>query len=255
MLDDTLPVSLQYQLRNKLLEKITEGIWPPSTQIPSERELCEEYGVSRMTVREVLKDLAQEGYLIRKRGKGTFVALPEFKHELTSTYSLSEEIEKEGLESKFQILSFRLLNSTTFLQQNFGISANEKAYELIRLRFIDDELFAWERAYIPYSIMEDTTEEQIEKEGLYPTIFRHSGLIAENAEVEATAINCPDEIAELLHLQKNAAVFYLTRLTMAKNRCIEYCESYIRSEKYKYKYKQTLKKKANFERVKQDTMS
>lgn len=249
VLDDTLPVTLQYQLRSKLLEKIEKGEWQSGYQIPSERELCNEYGVSRMTVREVLKDLVQEGYLIRKQGKGTFVSLPEFKHEFTSAYSLSQEIEKEGLESKFRILGFKTLISTPFLQQIFGLVDNEKVYEITRLRYIEDELFAWERAYIPYSIMEGGEEGDLERDGLYLTIFRRSGLIAEEAEVEAKAVNCPDEIAELLHLQKRAAVFRLTRLTTAKKRCIEYCESYIRSEKYKYKYKQTLRKKAIFEEV------
>ncbi|WP_281273395.1 GntR family transcriptional regulator [Cohnella lupini] len=240
-------MTLQYQLRSKLFEKIENRFWSPGSQIPSERELCDEYGVSRITVREVLKELVQEGYLVRKQGKGTFVSLPKFEHELSSTYSLSQEIEKEGLYSDFKILGFRRTNATSHLKKIFGLSDSDSLYEITRLRFIGDELFAWERAFTPCSLMEGAGEEQLQKEGLYFTIFRCSGLMAEEAEVEAEAVNCPDEIAQQLKIKKNTAVLHLTRVTTAQNRCIEYCESYIRSEKYKYKYKQILRKKAFYD--------
>ncbi|NHN31282.1 GntR family transcriptional regulator [Paenibacillus agricola] len=247
MLDDTLPVTLQYQLRSKLLEKIEKRFWSPGSQITSERELCDEYGVSRITVREVVKELVQEGYLVKKQGKGTFVTLPKFEHELSSSYSLSQEIEKEGLYSDFQILGFKKCNATSFLKQILGISDEDSVYEITRLRFIGDEMFAWERSFTPCSLMEGADKEQLQKEGLYFTIFRCSGLMAEEAEVEAEAVNCPVDVAELLQLKKNTAVLHLTRVTTAQNRCIEYCESYIRSDKYKYKYKQILRKKVFYD--------
>ena len=247
MLDESLPVTLQYQLRSKLHEKIENRFWSPGSQIPSERELCDEYGVSRITVREVLKELVQEGYLVRKQGKGTFVSLPKFVNELSSNYSLSHEIEKEGLSSDFQLLSFRKCSPTSALKQIFGISDTDSVYEITRLRLIGSELFAWERAYTPCSLMEGADEKQLEKEGLYFTIFRCSGLMAEEAEVESEAVNCPADIAKLLQLKKNTAVLHLTRVTTAQNRPVEYCESYIRSDTYKYKYKQTLRKKAHYD--------
>ncbi|WP_240762312.1 GntR family transcriptional regulator [Paenibacillus thalictri] len=246
-MDDTLPVTLQYQLRSKLIENIKKRVWSPGSQIPSERGLCDEYGVSRMTVREVLKELVQEGYLVRKQGKGTFVALPKFEHELSSNYSLSQEIEKQGLESDFRLLGFQKKKPSSLLMRIFGLSEHELVYEITRLRSIGDEPFAWERASVPCSLMEDVDEARLEKDGLYLSIFRCSGLMAEEAEVEAEAVNCPINIADLLQLKKNKAVLHLVRLTTAQNRCIEYCESYIRSEKYKYKYKQFLRKKTAYD--------
>ncbi|MBN2980441.1 MULTISPECIES: GntR family transcriptional regulator [Cohnella] len=243
MLDDKLPVTLQYQLRSALLEKIERRVWSPGAQIPSERELCEEYGVSRITVREVLKELVQKGYLVRKQGKGTFVSVPRFVNEFTSSYSLSEEIEKEGLTSDFKILSFKTCSPSPELQKLLGLAPSEPVWELTRLRLIGNEPFAWERAYTPWSVMEGAGEEQLEKEGLYLTIFRCSGLMAEEAEVESEAVNCPAELVPLLQLKKNAAVMHLTRVTKAQQRNIEYCESYVRSDRYKYRYRQILRKK------------
>ncbi|MFS0723997.1 GntR family transcriptional regulator [Paenibacillus sp. 1P07SE] len=244
MLDETLPVTLQFQLRSRILEKIEQKFWPPGAQITSERELCEEYGVSRMTVREVLRALVQEGVLVRKQGRGTYVSLPKFEHELTSSYSLSREIEREGLRSHFQLLDFKKYAAPVFLRPVFALSADDPVYEITRLRYIGDELFAWERAYTPCKLLEGAGEEELQREGLYPTVYRASGLIAETAEVETEAVNCPPEIAELLGIKKKTAVLHLTRITKAQGQSIEYCESYVRSEKYKYKYKQALRKKA-----------
>lgn len=243
-MDDTLPVSLQFQLRSKLLEKVENKFWLPGAQIPSERELCTEYGVSRITVREVVKELVQEGYLVRKQGKGTFVSLPKFEHEFSSSYSLSQDIEREGLHSDFRLLHIRIMKASPQLQQVFGIADGSEVYEIVRLRLIGDEPFAWERAYTPQQYMNGASEEQLQREGLYMTLFRCSGLMAEEASVEAEAINSPDDIAEQLQLKRKAAVLFLTRLTTAQNRCIEYCESYIRSDRYRFKYKQVLRNKS-----------
>ena len=106
MLDSSLPVSLQFQLRTRLLEKIQSGEWAVGQLIPSERDLCDEYGVSRMTVREVLGSLTQSGYLVRKQGKGTFVAEEKIEYTMTSDYSLGRELKARGYEDRFILLKF-----------------------------------------------------------------------------------------------------------------------------------------------------
>lgn len=251
MLDDTLPVTLQYQLRMKLLEKIENKVYSPGMKIPSERELCSEYGVSRITVREVLKELVQEGYLVRKQGKGTFISMRGFKHELTSSYSLSLEMEREGVNSRFQIISFKRREASGFLLEKLQLEAGEPVCEITRLRYIGDEPFSWERAYVPAVLMNDATIEQLDAEGLYRTIYQCSGFQAEEAEVDVGAANCPADIAGMLHLKKNSAVLHLLRWTMSQKRYIEFCEIYIISDKYKYKYKQTLRKKPPFDQPEQ----
>jgi len=245
VLDEKLPYTLQYQLRNKILENIQTKVWAPGEQIASERELCDEYGVSRITVREVIKGLVQEGYLVRKQGKGTFVSMPKFEHELSSDYSLSLELEKTGVDNSFILISFQQVKATPMLMSHFKLKINDPIYELTRVRHIGGELFAWERSYIPLEYLGNATEDDINRDGLYMTIFHSCGLMAEEAEVEVEAKNCPAEIATQLQIKKNKAVIYLTRVTSAKDQIIEFCESYIVSDKYKYKYKQKVRRKGN----------
>lgn len=90
-LDERSPMSLYYQLKTILAEKIHSGQWKVNDRIPTERELCDAYGVSRATVRLALGELENEGLLYRKQGKGTFVAAPKIEQLLSGFYSFSEE--------------------------------------------------------------------------------------------------------------------------------------------------------------------
>lgn len=236
MLDNSLPISLQYQLYNLLYEKISNGNWPEGYQIPSERELCNEYSVSRITVREAVKTLVQEGYLVRKQGKGTYVSAPKFEQQLTSYFSLSQEIEKRGLQSEFKVLEFRKEEPSFSLKETFNLSDGEYVFIIERLRFIGNKVFAWERSIVPESMMKNATKDEITINGLYPTINKHSGVSPNEAEEEVKATNCPEDIAKHMKIEENAAVLHITRLTKAEDRYMELCESYIHGEMYKYKH-------------------
>ena len=93
MLDDKAPVSLYYQLKEEMKEKIKAGEWPAEFKIPPERELCSIYGVSRITVRQALEDIKREGYIYSKQGRGTFVTRPKIELDLEKFYSFSEDMQ------------------------------------------------------------------------------------------------------------------------------------------------------------------
>ena len=79
MVDKTSLTPIYSQLKEMVREKIEAGIWPPGTLIPSERDFCEQFGISRMTVRQALGELVSEGMVVREKGKGTFVAQPRLR--------------------------------------------------------------------------------------------------------------------------------------------------------------------------------
>jgi len=74
MIDKLSPVPLYIQLRDGIKEKVLEGVWQVGEQIPTENELMDEYDVSRATVRNAISSLVNEGFLVKQRGRGTFVA-------------------------------------------------------------------------------------------------------------------------------------------------------------------------------------
>lgn len=226
MLNSELPVTLQYQLKTELYEKINSGTWPEGFKIPSESELCDEYGISRTTVREVLNEMVQSGYIVRKQGKGSFVAKPAVEQTLTSSYSLSADLEQQGKTSEFILLSFKEVFAKGSSIELFGLSPKEKLFEVIRIRTIEGQVFAWERALVPPKYMPNATAEDIEKNGLYPTIKAQSGLYPIEAEERIEAVICPESICKEMGLSENTAVMKVKRNTMSQNGYIEKCESY-----------------------------
>lgn len=74
MINKHSPLPIYYQLEQGIKEMIEKGQLQPGEMIPSEREWAEMYEISRMTVRQAINNLVNDGYLVRKRGKGTFVA-------------------------------------------------------------------------------------------------------------------------------------------------------------------------------------
>ena len=81
MIDKSSPIPVYFQLKNDLVKKIAKGVWKPGECIASERELCEIYSVSRMTIRQAIGELVQEGVLTRLKGKGTYVCEQTVKQQ------------------------------------------------------------------------------------------------------------------------------------------------------------------------------
>ena len=91
MIDKNSPIPVYYQLKEMIKEKIADGTWQVGQCIASERELTEAYGVSRMTVRQALGELVQEGLLVREKGKGTFVCKARRYDEFLRNYKKSRK--------------------------------------------------------------------------------------------------------------------------------------------------------------------
>lgn len=233
MLDSSLPISLQFQLRTCLLEKIQSGEWAVGQLIPSERDLCDEYGVSRITVREVLGSLTQSGYLIRKQGKGTFVAEAKIEYTMTSDYSLGRELKEKGLEDRFILQKFSKELCAPNYQQIFGLTANEYVVEVTRIRVVGGKNYAWEKSVVPAKYLINASADDVDKYGLYPTMHKCSNIYPEVAEDIIESVNCPNLIAQALNLEKNAAVTLVTRKTKANGVCVEYCISYLNGQRYR----------------------
>lgn len=106
------PLPLYYQLKEILMELIDNEELKPGDAIPTERELCEVHGISRMTARKAIVDLSIEGFLYREQGKGTFVAEPKIKQQLSQLQSFTEQMQEKGLSVSTIILSFVIKDAT-----------------------------------------------------------------------------------------------------------------------------------------------
>ena len=231
MLDEHSHLSLHYQLRQILLDKLHSGAWPVGSRIPTEAELSEDYQVSRSTVRQALRELELSGLICRKQGKGTFVTRPKIEQRLTHFYSFSEEIKRMGYSVSTQVLGF---DRTAGLDPCFGQDTENEYFRIHRLRLADNEPFAIETSYVPCALFAELTRDMVEKTGLYAAMQQCGSLVPDAAAEAFTAVALKTKDAQLLHTRAQAPALRLKRTTYAQEQVVEYCLSMIRGDRYEY---------------------
>lgn len=151
-LDRNSPVPLHYQLKQILLNKIEQNEWQVGDMFPTEQELQNSYQLSRTTVRQTLLDLAAEGWLVRQRGRGTFVARPKFTHSPEEQYGLTDQLLRQGIAAGWQILLQEWVQPAPEIRAALMLAPDEHAYNICRLRLAGQEPIGYHSAYLPEAI-------------------------------------------------------------------------------------------------------
>lgn len=230
--NDRLP--LYHQLYDIIIEKIEDGVYNQDDKLPSEKELCEKYDISRATVRRAMVELEKNEYIYKKQGKGVFVSSNAFKQELLSFYSFTEEMKKNGKEPSSQVIEFKKNNADQKVADNLKLSKGTKVYEFTRLRLADNIPMMLETTYLPASRFKDLTSELLDKKPMYDIFSEKYDVSFEKAEetFQATSINNKEE--KYLNVKKNTPSILLKRLTYENNKIIEYTVSVARGDKFKF---------------------
>ncbi|MBM6859899.1 GntR family transcriptional regulator [Clostridium saudiense] len=226
MIDKNSPIPVYFQLKNDLVKKIAQGLWKPGECIASERELCEIYGVSRMTIRQAIGELVQEGVLTRLKGKGTFVCEQTVKQQ--DMMSFTEMIKQTGRELKTEVINFDVIDTPDDMQDIFML---DKIYKIERRRIVDGECIAVETVFIPVDYCGHVNEEML-KGSLYK-ILEHFGYSISNSTSSIVAANITDEIKEKFNTKENFPVLKIIGKTFAnKNKLLFIEEALYRSDKF-----------------------
>ena len=146
--DDRYALTLQEQLRADLLQKIENGSYAPGDQLPSESELVEAYGVSRVTVRAALRMLVDEGVLVKRRGKGTFVRPTTLVESALTSGSFTETCLEMGLEPATHVFRSREITADPAITSILGCD-DEALIESRRLRMAGATPCIVEHDYFP----------------------------------------------------------------------------------------------------------
>lgn len=189
-----------YQLKEIIRDKIRQQEWQPGTAIPSERELVGLYGMSRMTVRQALTELANEGVLHREQGKGTFVSQYLHPQSLIRLSGFTELIEAQGQQPTTQVLSAQMWPADKRVAQSLCIRPGLPVFRLHRLRFANGKPLALELAHISFIGCEQLLEDDLEKHSLYRLLEAKYGLLLLKAEQEITVGLLGDEESYYLNL-------------------------------------------------------
>ncbi|HTZ05017.1 MAG TPA: GntR family transcriptional regulator [Gaiellaceae bacterium] len=210
-----------------LIEQLGVG-----TAIPSERQLSADLGVSRLTVRAALGDLAREGYLVRRRGSGTYVQQPKISQELTMT-SFSEDMRRRGMVPGSRTLSMKTQHAGARLGRFLNASPGDEIVVVKRLRLADGETMAIETLHIPSALVPGFTAKGLTG-SFYDLLRDDYGItIASGTQsIEPTVTN--EEESSALGVPLHSPAFLFERTSRAGDgRTVEFVQSIYRGDRYR----------------------
>lgn len=150
MLDAKNSIPLYLQLKETIKSKIDNGEYKKGTQLPTEIELSETYNISRITVRKAISSLCDEGLLVKKQGKGTFIQSKQIvRNKMDHLLSFTKACTNSGMEPSTQIISKSLVNLDKKTADHFKLFEGMPMIKIVRLRFADDIPVMYEINYYP----------------------------------------------------------------------------------------------------------
>lgn len=230
--DNRLP--LYHQLYDIIVEKIEDEIYAENDKLPSEREFCDKYDISRATVRRAMVELEKNDYIYKKQGKGVFVSSKAFKQELLSFYSFSEEMKKINKVPSSEVIDFRKIAASTKIAKKLGIEDNKEIYKFRRLRLADGEAMMLETTYLPADRFPSLNRKKLDNRSMY-NIFREDYDVEfSKADEVFQAISISKKDATYLNTEEGSPSILLERFTYEADKIIEYTASVTRGDKFKF---------------------
>jgi len=231
-------IPVYYQIKQTIKNWIVNKEFNPGEKIPSENELADKFGVSRLTVRQALSQLIQEGFLISKRGEGTFVTE---NAKLISSFSLEftgfmDDLFYQVSRSKTKSAKIFRVRPPRFVKEKLELgSENEEVIQIKRVRFLEDKSFAYTINYLPIELGTKISEKDLYKKRLLQILEQNLRIRFTEAFQSIQASFADQEISQQLEIPSGAPVLFVERIMYAKQRePIELVQSFYRGDLYRY---------------------
>lgn len=233
MLDRNNPKTLYQQLKGILLGEIGSGKLEPNERILSENELSDMYGVSRMTARAVLVDLAKEGWLYRVPGKGTFVA-DKITASSTAYVGIREQLEKQGYEVRTKTLGCGIERCGDAVAERMGMQRGADVFKISRLRWAKHFPISIHTSYIDPVYSQMITPKRLESEQLCVLLSRYYQVYRKRVFETLESVGASAEEAELLEVTKGHPLLLLKDVLYGEDdKPYEYTKVVFRGDKLK----------------------
>ena len=233
-LDRNSAIPAYVQIAEGLRALIERAGIAPGAILPPERELCQHYGVSRMTLRQALDVLEQKELIRSERGRGTFVLARQMEKRQQEFRSFSEEISSRGGVVSSRVIEWRVCPPEPRAQEFFQISRAEMVHHIERLRLADGVPMVLEAVQIPVSHCPDLARFDLETDSLYRILEQEYGIRLARSVEEIGASAAPPRVRSLLEIARGTPVLEVHRRTYgAADQPVEYALSRIRGDRYR----------------------
>lgn len=227
------PMPLYHQVQLDMRQRIKTGEWPRGQQIPTEAELCKIYRTSRITIREAVRRLTNEGLLIRRRGSGTFVREERITAGARDLTSFTQEMAGLGLRGGSRVLGSVIQSCSDEVADQLRLPAKAEVVAIRRLRLVDGTPMGIQCAYLPADRFPGLDKIDLGDGSLYATLADRYGVVPVEAEetFEVARIRAAD--ARLLETSPGLCGFRVERLTFDEHGAFEFVTSIMRGDRYR----------------------
>lgn len=236
-LKSDVPTPLYHQVYLFLKEKIHLGDIPFGEKMPTEHQLSEAFDVSRITAKRAMDELAEEGYISRRRGKGSHVIYKHRAEQVAAPLSgLLENLKTMGQETDVKSLGFKLAVPPLDIQERFGIGPSEKLIQSVRVRSTDGVPFGY---YVSWTReIGDVYNEESLQTSTRLELFRKAGVSLGDVKQSITATLSNMDTAMVLSIPTGRPLLLLDRsLYNSDGELIDHLYAIYRPDKYQFDMK------------------
>jgi len=233
-IDRSSSLPLYHQLYVHLRARILRGEWEAGELFPKDADLEEAYGVSRITVRKAVDMLVNENFVVRQRGRGTFVSNPGLQADVNNLFSFRDEMKRRGLTPGSTILETKYSEVSKHTAELLGVAVGEQLAELHRLQLGNGEPQCVEKTYLVHRYCRGILEaHDFAKLSLTDILEQHYHIRLTRAVQTVSALIPTKTIAKQLGLGSHQPVLFVERVSYSQADIpIDYRRIYYRADRY-----------------------
>lgn len=225
---------LYLQIKEALKLRILDGDYAAHEQLPSESEFMKMFGVSRITVRQALRDLHTDGLVFSVQGKGTFVSKPKVVQDVQRLQGFGEAMNSQGYETSTRVLTIKESRPPKAVADAFALKKTEKVVEVVRVRYLNRGPISVDQSFFPLEIGQKLFGRNLATD-IFPMLENELNLPLEYAELRIEATTADEAAGQHLNIEVGAPVLKITRLVHTSDgRPIDFEYLSYRGDAYQY---------------------
>ncbi len=231
------PLPLYVQIRDTLRRQILDGSYEVHERLPSENEMMNTFGVSRITIRQALRDLHNEGLVFSAQGKGTFVSKPKAVQNVQRLEGFGEAMAAQGYEASARVLSIQQLKAPKAVSAALDLDGGDDVVEVKRVRYLNRAPVCIDHSYFPMDIGRRMFSLDLSGD-IFPLLENYFGIPLGGADIGLDAILADEEAQQYLNLKSGEAILRVERLTHnQEGRPIDFEYLCYRGDSFKYQFR------------------
>ncbi len=230
------PLPIYHQIQENILDLIQSDVLRAGDALPSERELSEAYGVSRMTVRQAIAELTSRGVLRRSHGVGTFVTeMKEMFSLAPAAIGFSDRIRSAGMTPTSRVIALEIVPATASVARHLELEPNAPVIFLRRLRLVNDEPLMVEKSYLSHEKYPELLDHDFSHESLYGVLAQsYATTVVETEQTLEPTILTPQEAEYFGQTGRLPAMLVHIKAYTKSHQPMEFCKSIIRGDRCRY---------------------